>query len=96
MLLSSISSRLMLFVFVCRRLDINLITFNLVFPTGGSNTPHVVFITLFYAQKKTGYILKETRDSRIIIIVNMAKSATFCALLMEEKPFEFHRLFSML
>lgn len=48
MLLSSISSWFTLLVFVCKRLDINLITFKRVFPTGGSNTPQVVFMTLFW------------------------------------------------
>lgn len=47
MLLSSISSWFTLLIFVCKRLDINLITFKRVFPTGGSNTPQVVFMTLF-------------------------------------------------
>ena len=47
MLFSSMRSPLMLLVFVWRRLDTNLTTLSRVFPTGGSSTPHVVFITLF-------------------------------------------------
>lgn len=52
MLFSSIRSPFILLVLVWSRLDINLITFNRVFPTGGSSIPHVVFITLFWERKR--------------------------------------------
>lgn len=52
MLFSSIRSPFILLVLVWSRLDINLITFNRVFPTGGSSIPHVVFITLFWEIKR--------------------------------------------
>lgn len=49
---SSINSKLMLCVFVCSKLAINLITCNRVFPTRGSRTPQVVFMTSVLKKKK--------------------------------------------
>lgn len=46
------SSELMLCVLLCNRLATSLTTFSLVFPTGGSSTPHVVFMTFLCKNKE--------------------------------------------
>lgn len=56
------SSELMLCVLLCNRLATSLTTFSLVFPTGGSSTPQVVFMTFLCGRRvkmrNTGFLLK--------------------------------------